>query len=754
MNPTARSAGLSARARRIILIVIGAIVCAATIPALAQAWVPGTSGEIAYSSSEGVPGDGLGLHIWAIAPDGTGRHELTHASPDADPSWSPSGRQIVFSRLADDGSGPTAERRIWVMDADGSHAHALTPAGTPGGLVGRGNSGPRFSPDGSRIAFYSYVPNSRNEDRLGKGNVWVMNADGSGLHEITDLPSTAIVGLSWSPDGSEIVFTAADISDPSDGFGKPYHFYEMTSAGGSLHRLAFDPAGTSLFSPCLGAMGVDWSPAGIAVGGCDRVHVAAGDASSSAPTVGSGSCQEEPSWSPDERNLVCDDSTSAGGSAELFTATPTSSAQQLTFDGSYHVQPSWGPARTVRGFYGNPDLLLERLIESGQRVVVLLANCGRSAGRAGCFDRVIVQSGGRKQSSRAYRVRGGTGRAIRFSLSKATSRSLAVGEKVLLLLRSTTHGRTTIVRQHTTVLAQASLSTRCPAAQSQVGSPVTLSGSLQAAPAGAHIASASGQVRVGLTALSPEGLTESFSLKTDRRGRYSIKFRPDAPGRWRLQVVWNGDRKHPWTPSPSCGLTVRTPPLVQSSLSLTCPTATAGAPVDVTGSLSPAASGATIRITYSNQQAVGGAITDTVGTAASGAFSDQPVPGAAGTWQAQATYGGNSVQRGASGHCVFAVSRIATAVTLICPAKSALNQPLVINGSTTPAFPGATITLTYSRLGSGQKLTSTFSTDGSGDFTDSSITPQAGGLWNVQASLLGDATHSPSTSLPCAIQVS
>src|SRR5262249_13646681 len=57
--------------------------------------------------------------------------------------------------------------------------------------------GPRWSPDGARIAFYS--------DRGGSYELWTIRPDGSGLMQVTtgtNSPSFPV----WSPDGTRIAF--------------------------------------------------------------------------------------------------------------------------------------------------------------------------------------------------------------------------------------------------------------------------------------------------------------------------------------------------------------------------------------------------------------------------------------------------------------------------------------------------------------------------------------------------------------------
>ena len=58
---------------------------------------------------------------------------------------------------------------------------------------------PRFSPDGRKIVYVS-------SDADGKGDIWVMNADGSAKERITARDETYDYFPSWSPDGTRIVF--------------------------------------------------------------------------------------------------------------------------------------------------------------------------------------------------------------------------------------------------------------------------------------------------------------------------------------------------------------------------------------------------------------------------------------------------------------------------------------------------------------------------------------------------------------------
>jgi Tol biopolymer transport system component len=152
--------------------------------------------HIAYERDDG---------IWVIKADGSGAHTITpqadFAHADHDPAWSPDGRRIAY----------TSQQQVWVMNADGSAAVSLTPPVLTCDKMTRRMSGaqPDWSPDGARIAFTGPVTcaNSRGTD------LWVMNADGSGQLDLIGDELTEDTDPVFSPDGARIAFTRWDASD-------------------------------------------------------------------------------------------------------------------------------------------------------------------------------------------------------------------------------------------------------------------------------------------------------------------------------------------------------------------------------------------------------------------------------------------------------------------------------------------------------------------------------------------------------------
>ncbi|HXK40145.1 MAG TPA: winged helix-turn-helix domain-containing protein, partial [Candidatus Paceibacterota bacterium] len=121
----------------------------------------------------------------------TGKIETAVSDPsfDADPSFSPDGRQIAFV------SGRDGNAEIYIQDLDGSNLRRLTnhPAR---------DAFPVFSPDGTQILFNS----NRQDENL---DVYIMRSDGSDVRRLTNWMSNeqAYPGC-WSPDGTQIFFSS------------------------------------------------------------------------------------------------------------------------------------------------------------------------------------------------------------------------------------------------------------------------------------------------------------------------------------------------------------------------------------------------------------------------------------------------------------------------------------------------------------------------------------------------------------------
>ncbi len=134
----------------------------------------------------------LGNDLAVIAPDGTGLRRLGLPGGDPHtPRWSPDGTRIAY----DEGSGGDAD--LWLVNADGTGAHALTH--TPGVQ----EEDPRWSPDGRTLA-YTRAADTNGDGRYDAADlreVWLAGLDGTAPHRLADGMDVA-----WAPDGLRLAF--------------------------------------------------------------------------------------------------------------------------------------------------------------------------------------------------------------------------------------------------------------------------------------------------------------------------------------------------------------------------------------------------------------------------------------------------------------------------------------------------------------------------------------------------------------------
>jgi Tol biopolymer transport system component len=173
-----------------------------------KALFPDVSPDGAKIAFGGTEGSDPNTEIYVVdAATGSGLVALTSCAngkagcANDYPAWSPDGKQIVFVHQDDiDASESGINQQVWVMNADGSHAHALTTGPEPKDQL------PDWSPDGTSIA---YVSGTRDNE-----GIWVMRADGSKPRQISgcvagDAKPCAAgddFGPAWSPDSTSIAF--------------------------------------------------------------------------------------------------------------------------------------------------------------------------------------------------------------------------------------------------------------------------------------------------------------------------------------------------------------------------------------------------------------------------------------------------------------------------------------------------------------------------------------------------------------------
>ena len=192
-------------------------------------------------------------YVWRLDPydiytanaDGSNLRRLTsYGVYTAEGTLSPDGSTIVFTSLKD------GDLDIYTMGADGSDVRRLTT--TPGY-----DGGPFFSPDGKQIVYRAWHPtdtalaNYREllTQRLVRPNrmeIWIMNADGSDQHQITNLGGANFAPY-FTPDGKRVIFSS-NYKNPRS---RNFDLFLVNVDGTRLEQVTAHPEfdGFPMFSP-------------------------------------------------------------------------------------------------------------------------------------------------------------------------------------------------------------------------------------------------------------------------------------------------------------------------------------------------------------------------------------------------------------------------------------------------------------------------------------------------------------------------
>lgn len=318
MHSTASPRSVANRSR-FAGILLALLILLALVPR-ANAGYPGENGDIVYQR----PYKG-GSEIFSVDPDGGAPQRLTSNTIKSGeniaaglPSYSADGRKIVFINAVKRPGSGARRTNIFVMRSDGSHERRLTRSDAH-------QTSPRFSPDGSMIAFGQ------------QGDVYLVDADGHGKRNVTAALPGGGYDAVFSPDGGKIALSTGD--------------------GGDSDIVVMDVDGSNPVNVTAGSDADDYSPAFSPDGtriafASDRtdyhgdLFVMNADGSDVQPVTSNPGVEHfGPSFSPDGTKLVYSSRVNSRGAVGVFTiGVAGGAATKLHTGGSFAESPDWGVA--------------------------------------------------------------------------------------------------------------------------------------------------------------------------------------------------------------------------------------------------------------------------------------------------------------------------------------------------------------------------------------------------------------------------
>lgn len=196
------------------------------------------------------------------------------------------------------------------------------PRTVPGLLADSANAA--WSPDGTMLAF--------SRAASGSTNIYVINANGTGLRPITQAAGASI-DPTWSPDGRQIAFASMRDGERD--------IYVTDIDGAAPQRLTTDPGVDQ--QP-------DWSPDGQQIAfesnraGSYDIWLMASDGSAQTPLTTDPADESDADWSPDSRRLAFSSGPPASYQREIFSIDRLGGdRKQLTRLSARSAFPAWSP---------------------------------------------------------------------------------------------------------------------------------------------------------------------------------------------------------------------------------------------------------------------------------------------------------------------------------------------------------------------------------------------------------------------------
>jgi TolB protein len=227
------------------------------------------------SSLAGNVADRAGKTVLSKTYNGDARRKV-HAFADEIIETLTGNKGIASSKIAFVGTR-TGKKEIYLADADGAGVHQLTNDGSI-------SVGPRLSPDGRSLVYTGY--------KSGYADVYEIDLASGARNRIIKFPGTN-TGASYSPNGRELAVIVSKDGNPE--------LYTTSAGGGGARRLTRTPGVES--SPT-------WSPEGDEIiyssddrGGPQLYRISAGGGSGRLLSTGHG-YNTEPNWSPDGKKVA------------------------------------------------------------------------------------------------------------------------------------------------------------------------------------------------------------------------------------------------------------------------------------------------------------------------------------------------------------------------------------------------------------------------------------------------------------------
>jgi Tol biopolymer transport system component len=253
--------------------------------------------------------------LFVVRADGSGLRRLTHTGAAIDPVWSPDGRTIVFAELTLNVGGSNLITDIAAplmrVNRDGTDLRELTPRVR--GQVDRPGS---FSPDGTQLVFTRANVSALEQIGRIETSIEAMTPDGSGLRQL--FPGG--IDPAYSPDGRRIAFVSnrdrngiIRVGEDESEFAN--ELYVMNADGTGAHRLTH--------SSKLSELSPTWSPDGTRIA---YARQAEGFTKTVAVINADGSCGHEIAGDPTGSVWYTEPSWRPGTSRLREVATPCSTA--------------------------------------------------------------------------------------------------------------------------------------------------------------------------------------------------------------------------------------------------------------------------------------------------------------------------------------------------------------------------------------------------------------------------------------------